>query len=216
MDSKALVEGWGIPATKDVLVPPGADPVAAARALRYPFAVKIASADIAHKSEAGGVMLGIRNAAELAAAVEQVTSNALAHAPQARIEGALVCEMVTDGVEMLLGVSEDPVFGPTVALGLGGVAAEALRDVSYRVAPFDEAEARAMIAELKGARLLGPFRGRPASDVEALARAVARVSQAAWDMRGRLAELDINPLFVRPQGQGVVAGDALAVLHANP
>jgi acetate---CoA ligase (ADP-forming) len=127
----------------------------------------------------------------------------------------LACEMVTDGVEMLLGVTADPVFGPTVALGLGGVAAEALRDVAYRVAPFDEAEAHAMIAELRGARLLGPFRGRPAADVDALARAVARVSQAAWSLRGRLAELDINPLFVRPRGKGVVAGDALVVLRGN-
>lgn len=215
-DSKALVAAWGVPATRDVLVPSRDDPVAAARGLAYPLAVKIASADIAHKSEAGGVALGIRNAAELAAAVEQVTASARAYAPKARIEGVLVCEMVTNGVEMLLGVIDDPVFGPTVALGLGGVAAEALRDVTYRVAPFDEAEARAMIAELRGARLLGAFRNRPPADVEALARAVARVSQAAWSQRGRLAELDINPLFVRPQGKGVVAGDALVVLHGKP
>lgn len=215
-ESKALVAAWGVPATRDVLVPSRDDPVAAARGLAYPLAVKIASADIAHKSEAGGVALGIRNAAELAAAVEQVTASARAHAPKARIEGVLACEMVTDGVEMLLGVIDDPVFGPTVALGLGGVAAEALRDVAYRVAPFDEAEARAMIAELRGARILGAFRNRPPADVEALARAVARVSQAAWSLRGRLAELDINPLFVRPQGKGVVAGDALVVLHPNP
>jgi acetate---CoA ligase (ADP-forming) len=214
-ESKALVASWGVPATRDVLVAPGDDPVAAARPLAYPLAVKIASPDIAHKSEAGGVVLGVRNAAELAAAVEQVTQSAREHAPKARLEGVLACEMVTDGVEMLLGVTADPVFGPTVALGLGGVAAEALRDVAYRVAPFDEAEARAMIAELRGARLLGPFRGRPAADVDALARAVARVSQAAWSLRGRLAELDINPLFVRPRGKGVVAGDALVVLRGN-
>ncbi|HSJ96889.1 MAG TPA: acetate--CoA ligase family protein [Myxococcota bacterium] len=215
-ESKALVASWGVPATRDVLVAPGGDPLAAARSLAYPLAVKIVSPDIAHKSEAGGVVLGVRNAAELAAAVEQVSQNARAYAPQARLEGVLACEMVTDGVEMLLGVTDDPVFGPTVALGLGGVAAEALRDVAYRVAPFDEAEARAMIGELRGARLLGAFRNRPPADVEALARAAARVSQAAYALRGRLAELDINPLFVRPQGKGVVAGDALAVLRASP
>jgi acetate---CoA ligase (ADP-forming) len=215
-ESKALVASWGVPATRDVLVAPGDDPVVAARDLAYPLVVKIASADIAHKSEAGGVVVGVRNAAELAAAVGQVTQSARAYAPEARIEGVLACEMVTDGVEMLLGVSEDPVFGPTVALGLGGVAAEALRDVAYRVAPFDEAEARAMIGELRGARLLRAFRNRPPADVEALARAAARVSQAAYALRGRLVELDINPLFVRPQGKGVVAGDALAVLRASP
>jgi acyl-CoA synthetase (NDP forming) len=102
-----------------------------------------------------------------------------------------------------------------VALGLGGIAAEALRDVTYRVAPFDEAEARAMIAELKGARLLGAFRNRPPADVDALAQAVARVSQAAWALRGRIRELDINPLFVRPRGRGVVAGDALVVVQSG-
>jgi acyl-CoA synthetase (NDP forming) len=214
--SKSLVASWGIPSTRDVLVRPGEDPVAAARGLAYPLVAKIASADIAHKSEAGGVVVGVRNAVELASAVEQVTQRARAYAPQAHIEGVLICEMVTDGVEMLLGVTEDPVFGPTVALGLGGVAAEALHDVAYRVAPFDEAEARAMIGELRGARLLGAFRNRPPADVEALAHAVARVSQAAYTLRARLAELDINPLFVLPQGQGVVAGDALVVLYPSP
>ena len=215
-ESKALVATWGVPATRDALVVPGADPQAAVRGLSYPLAVKIASPDIAHKSEAGAVMLGVRDGAELAAAAERVTRSARAYAPEARIDGVLACEMVTDGVEMLLGVTDDPVFGPTVALGLGGVAAEALRDVAYRVAPFDEAEARAMITELRGARLLGAFRNRPPADVDALAQAVARVSQAAWARRGRLAELDINPLFVRPQGKGVVAGDALVVLRGNP
>lgn len=212
-ESKAVIGGWGLTVTRDVLVPPGGDPVVLAKGLRYPFAVKIASPDIAHKSEAGGVALGIRNADELSAAVETVTRSARAYAPQARIDGVLLCEMVTDGVEMLLGVTNDPVFGPTVALGLGGVAAEALRDVTYRVAPFDERMAHEMLVELKGARLLRGFRNRPPADIEALAQAVARVSQAAWALRGRLAELDINPLFVRPQGRGVVAGDALVVLH---
>lgn len=216
VESKALVAAWGIPATRDVLVAPGADPQAAARGLSYPLAVKIASPDIAHKSEANAVVLGVRDGAELAAAAERVTRCARAYAPQARIEGVLACEMVTDGVEMLLGVTDDPAFGPTVTLGLGGVAAEALRDVAYRIAPFDETEARAMICELRGARLLGAFRNRPPADVDGLAQAVARVSQAAWAQRGRLAELDINPLFVRPQGKGVVAGDALVVLRGNP
>jgi acyl-CoA synthetase (NDP forming) len=214
-ESKALVASWGIPGTRDVLVPAGTDAVAAAASLGFPLAVKIASADIPHKSEAGGVALGIRTEAELCAAVERITANARAYAPQARIDGVLACEMVSDGVEMLLGVTDDPVFGPTVALGLGGIAAEALRDVTYRVAPFDEAEARAMIAELKGARLLGAFRNRPPADVDALAQAVARVSQAAWALRGRIRELDINPLFVRPRGRGVVAGDALVVVQSG-
>ena len=125
-----------------------------------------------------------------------------------------VSEMVTDAVEMLLGVSQDPVFGPIVTLGLGGIQAEALRDVAHRVAPFDEATAHEMIEELRGAALLRGFRNRPAADVDELARETAHLSQIAWTLRDRLTELDINPLMVRPVGDGVVAADALVILTA--
>lgn len=211
--SKAVIAGWGIPVTRDVLVPQNEDADVLTRGLRYPFAVKVASPDLPHKSEAGGVALGIRDAGELKTAIEEVTRRARAFAPGARIEGVLVSEMVMDGIEMLLGVMEDPVFGPTVALGMGGIQAEAIRDVSFRVAPFDERVAEEMLGELKGARVLSGFRNRPPADTAALAKSIAQVSQAAWDLRGRLSELDINPLFVRPSGQGVVAADALLVLR---
>jgi len=211
-DSKTLVADWGIPVTADIRIAPGEALEAAAKKLRFPLAVKIASADIAHKTEAGGVILGVRTLEELESAAERVRRSARAYAPEARIDGVLVAEMVTDGIEMLLGVATDPVFGPTVALGLGGVQAEILRDVTYRVAPFDEATAREMLDELRGARLLHGFRGRPAADVDALATAIARLSQAAWAHRERLAELDINPLFVRPRGLGIAAADALVCL----
>src|SRR5690606_8842343 len=138
--------------------------------------------------------------------------SARAYKPDARIEGVLVAEMITDGVEMLVGITRDPVFGPTVALGLGGVQAELLRDVTYRVAPFDEETAREMLDELRGSRLLTGFRNRAVADVDALVAAVASLSHAAWAHRERLVELDVNPLFVRPRGHGVVAADALMVL----
>ena len=211
--SKALLESWGIPITRDVLIPMGWDPMALADDLDFPVVVKVASADIAHKTEAGGVILGVRDAVALQKAVAEVERRGRQYAPNARIDGALVCEMVEDGIEMLAGVVQDPVFGPTVTVGLGGVLTEVLRDVTYRVAPFDEETAHEMIAELRGVALLQGFRKRPPADIDALAQALARLSQVAWALRDRLEELDINPLLVRPRGSGVVAADALVVLR---
>jgi acyl-CoA synthetase (NDP forming) len=121
--------------------------------------------------------------------------------------------MVSDGLEAIVGVVNDPVFGPVVAFGLGGVLVEALNDVSYRVAPFGLEEARAMIGELKARAVLDGGRGAAPRDLEALCAALVQVSALAWQLRDRLAELDINPLLVRPRGQGVVAADALIVLR---
>ena len=210
-ESKALLAQWGVPVTRDLLVVPGA--LASVSNFEFPVVVKIASPDITHKTEAGGVILGVRDHQELVKAVDEVIHRARAYAPNARIEGALVCAMVKDGVEMLVGVSQDPVFGPMVTLGMGGIQAEVLRDVTYRIAPFDEETAREMIGELRGSALLHGFRKRPPADVDALVTLLARLSRIAWVLRDRLAELDINPLMVRQQGHGVLAADALIVLH---
>ena len=182
----------------------------AALALSFPVAVKVLSADIAHKSEAGGVRLGVKNLDELAEAIRTIRANVKQRRPDATIEGFIVAEMITDGLETIVGVLRDPSFGPVVAFGLGGIATEVLKDVSYRVAPFGVDQARAMIGELRSAPLFGPFRGRGELDVDALAEAIARVSVLAAQEE-RLVELDINPLFVRLRGQGVVAADALVV-----
>jgi acyl-CoA synthetase (NDP forming) len=211
-ESKAVLRAFGIPTAREVLVPPGADVVAAARELSPPFAVKIVSRDIAHKTEAGGVRLGVAREA-LAAAVRTVTANAAGAVPGARIEGVLVSEMA-QGVEALIGVINDASFGPVVALGLGGVLAEVLRDVTYRIAPFDLDTAREMIADLRGARLFDGYRGQPAADKEALARTLVAASQMATALVPRLQEADINPVFVGPTG--VVAVDGLVVLGSHP
>jgi len=131
----------------------------------------------------------------------------------ARVHGVLVSEMITDGLETIVGVVNDAVFGPVVTVGLGGVLAETIRDVSHRVAPFRLEEARAMIDELRANAIFDSLRGRAPRDRDALAAALVRVSELAWDLRGRLVELDINPLFVHPSGRGVVAADALIVLR---
>ena len=211
IESKAMLSSAGIAVTREVLVRPGADPVGEAGHLTPPFAVKIVSPDIAHKSDIGGVRLGIGAHGDLAAAVADVTKRAHAAVPKARIDGVLVAEMAR-GIEVLIGVVNDPSFGPAVALGLGGVTAEVLKDVVYRIAPFDIETAHEMIGELRGSALLRGYRGSPPGDVEALAQMLVSVAALAWSLRDTLAELDINPVFVAPTGQGVVAADALVIL----
>jgi acetyltransferase len=208
-ESKEVLRAFGIPVANEVFVPVGGDAEAAARGLNGPFAVKIVSRDIAHKTEAGGVKLGVDRAA-LADAVRAVTASAKAASPKAAIDGALISEMAS-GVEALIGAINDESFGPAVVLGLGGVLTEILKDVTYRIAPFDIDTAREMIAELRGARLFEGYRGKPAANVEALAQTLVAVSQMAVALKHRLEELDINPVFVGPKG--VVAADALLVLR---
>jgi acetyltransferase len=212
-ESKGFLTAAGVRVTRDVVIPAGG-PVTAA-SVAFPVAVKILSRDIPHKTEVDGVRLGVADAGALTIAVKEVIANARRAAPDARLTGVIACEMITDGVEMLVGVVNEPGFGPVVALGLGGVLAEALGDLTHRVAPFGLTDARAMIRELKAYAVLNGMRGRPPSDVEALAETLVQISSLAWQMRDRLAELDINPLMVRPRGKGVVAADALVVLRAR-
>ena len=210
VESKAVLRAFGVPVAKEVFVPAGQDVSDAARDLKAPFAVKVVSREVAHKTEAGGVKLRVA-AAGLAEAAREVSANAASHVPDASIDGVLVSEMA-EGLEALIGVINDESFGPAVALGLGGVLTEILKDVTYRIAPFDIETARDMIADLRGAKLFDGYRGQPARDREALARTLVAVSQMAAALAPRLKEMDINPVFVGPAGQGLLAADALIVL----
>ena len=210
VESKAVLAAFDIPMTKEVLVPAGADMAAATKGLNGPFAVKIVSRDIAHKTEAGGVKLGIA-AADLAKAATEVTANGRAYKANAKIDGVLVSEMAT-GLEALIGVVNDPGFGPTVAFGLGGILTEVLKDVTYRIAPFDLETAHDMIAELRAAKIFDGVRGKPAADKDALAKVLVDVSIMAAALGDRLVEMDINPVFVGEKGKGLTAADALIVL----
>jgi acetyltransferase len=185
--------------------------VEAAQRLGYPVVLKVDSPDILHKTEAGVVRLGVGDAAQVRAAYADILARAAAYAPQATISGVLVQEMVTDGVEVIVGVSYDAQLGPTLLFGSGGIMVEVYNDVALRRCPVTRAEARAMLADVKGVRVLHGFRGRPAADVEALTQALVQVSHLAVQLDGRLAELDINPLLVLPAGRGVKAVDALVV-----
>jgi acyl-CoA synthetase (NDP forming) len=209
-ESKGVLRAFGVPVVSEVFVPAGADAEKAAKGMEGPFAVKVVSRDVPHKTEAGGVKLGVTREG-LAEAAKTVSDNARKHVPGANIEGVLVSEMA-QGLETLIGVINDEAFGPVVALGLGGILTEVLKDVVYRVAPFDLETAREMIGELRGARLFEGYRGQAAADKEALAQALVAVSGMATALAPRLKELDINPVFVRPAGKGVAAADALVVL----
>lgn len=209
LDSKALLARHGIAVTRDLVIAPDA---ALPGDLIYPLAAKVLARDLPHKSDAGGVVLNLGDERELNAAIDAMLTRVKGAAPDADIEGVLACEMVSDALEVIVGVVNDEIFGPVVALGLGGTLAEVMQDIAYRVAPFDAATAREMIDTLRGHALFDGMRGQSARDVEALAATVARVSALAWELRDSLLELDINPLFVRAAGAGVVAGDALAVL----
>jgi len=210
-ESKQLIAAWGVPVTQEVRVGSADAAIEAAQRLGYPVVLKVDSPDILHKTEAGVVRLGVRDAEQVRTAYADILARAAAYAPNASISGVLVQEMVTEGVEVIVGVSYDAQIGPTLLFGSGGVMVEVYNDVALRRCPITQAEAHAMLSDVKGARLLHGFRGRPAADVEALAQALVHVSHLAVQLDGRLAELDINPLLVLPAGRGVKAVDALVV-----
>lgn len=208
-DSKKILVAYGIPTTKEEPAATASAAVTVARRIGYPVALKVLSPDIEHKTEAGGVCLNLQSDAAVRRAFAQILKNAAKHAPGAAVEGVLVQEMLPVGVEVIVGVTKDPVFGPVVMFGLGGVLVEVLEDVSFRVAPLSPDDAMEMIREVKGARILSGVRGRPASDIRALAEVILRVSRLAVDFADVIEELDINPLVVYPQGAR--AADALVV-----
>jgi acetate---CoA ligase (ADP-forming) len=212
-ESKQLLTAWGVPSAREHRVSSVEAAVEAARQLGLPVALKVDSPDIPHKTEAGAIRLNLDDAARVRAAYAEVMAGAKANAPQARITGVSVQEMVGRGVEVIIGASYDPQLGPVLLFGSGGVMVEVYNDVALRRCPITRPEAQAMIAEVKGARLLQGFRGGPKADVEALADSLVCLSHLAMHLEGRLAELDINPLMVLPAGQGVKALDALVVLR---
>ena len=209
--AKKLAEKIGIKITNDVLAADSEAAAMAARVISGPVVLKIASPDIAHKSEAGGVRVNIRGDAETKAVFEEIMDSARAYAPNAQLDGVLVSPMVAGGTEVILGVKRDPVFGPAVMIGLGGIFVEIFGDTSLRVPPFGLEEAYAMIRELKAYPLLSGARGRAKADLDALAEALVRLASFAHRYGSQFDSFEINPLIVLPEGQGAVAVDALLI-----
>ncbi|MFB7863935.1 acetate--CoA ligase family protein [Streptomyces sp. NPDC056069] len=207
--AKQLLRAYGIRVPREQLVTSAAAAVRAAGLVGYPVVMKASGPQLAHKTELGLVKVGLTSASQIRDAYRELTD--IARYEGIDLDGILVCQMVGRGVEMVVGVTHDPLFGPTVTVGLGGVLVEVLNDAAVRVPPFGEREARDMLGELRGRALLDGVRGAPAADVDALVEVVLRVQRMALELDGQLSELDINPLMVLPRGQGAVALDALAV-----
>lgn len=207
-----LLERYGLCVVRRRMAHTPEEAIAAADAIGYPVALKIESRDISHKSEAGGVRLDLRDGEAVRRAWSAILEEVARNAPGARIEGMLVARMAEPGLEMSIGVQRDPQFGLVLMVGLGGVWIEALGDTSLRLLPVDEAEAHAMIGELKAAPLLGAFRGQAPRDVKAVATAMVALSRFAAEQAGRLMSVEVNPLIVHEEGRGATAVDARLVL----
>jgi acyl-CoA synthetase (NDP forming) len=207
-DSKALLAAYGIAAPAERVVTSAAEAAKAARKLRFPVVMKIVSADIAHKSDLGLVAVGVRDEDDAQRTYRRLVAAAKRAQPQAKVDGVLVAETVP-GVEMVVGIARDDLFGPVVMLGLGGVLVEVLRDVTFRVPPFTARDAAAMLGELRGSALLDGVRGGPAADRGAIVDTLMKMQRLAVDLAHEVAEVDVNPLLVGPSG--AVAADALVV-----
>jgi acetyl-CoA synthetase (ADP-forming) len=211
-ETKALLRAAGISSTEDVLAPTPDDAVDQARRIGFPVVLKGVCRELVHKSEAGAVRLGISDEAALRAAWQEIRHGLEAHLPGAMLEGCVVQPMLSGGIELIVGCRWDAQFGPVVVVGSGGVLVEILDDVQMAIAPVSAAHARRLVDALRIAPVLAGARGRKPADIDALADAVARLSELAAALGPRLAELDINPLLVRESGRGVIALDGRATL----
>ncbi|HVN55054.1 MAG TPA: acetate--CoA ligase family protein [Anaerolineaceae bacterium] len=211
-EGRAVLQAAGIPVPADLLATTPDETVAYAKQIGFPVALKLASPDILHKTDIGGVILGVQDEAGARAGFQAILQRTRAAYPSARIRGVQVQQMIAGGQEIILGVKRDPTFGPLVMFGLGGVYVEALADVSFRLAPLTRQDAEEMIAEVRSAKLLSGLRGQPPADREALVDALIRVS---WLAAGcpEIAELDVNPLMVLAEGQGALAADVRIILE---
>ncbi len=210
--AKALLAPYGLPQTQERLAASAAEAAEAANALHYPVALKIASPDLPHKTEAGGVVLGLQGQQSVTVAYEQIIEAARRYRPDARIEGVLVQKMAPRGHELVIGMVNDPTFGPIMMVGMGGTMVELMGDVVHRPAPVDAAEATEMLHSLKSARLLTGFRGATPVDTAPAAELIANLSQAALAYRDRIAEMELNPVILHADGSGLTIADALIML----
>jgi succinyl-CoA synthetase beta subunit len=214
MEAKCLLKAWGLAVPRGGLARSAAEARSLASTIGHPIALKASCPDLLHKTEAGVIRLGLKSLEEVESAFEEILGKAKKWNPEARLDGVLVEEMIGGETrEVIVGARQDLRFGPVVTFGLGGIFVEAIRDFAVWPAPLTLEEAREMITRIRGYRVLAEFRGRPAADLEAVAQVLCDVGQLACQGRNRIAELEINPLFVLPEGYGVIVGDALAVLR---
>jgi acetyl coenzyme A synthetase (ADP forming)-like protein len=214
VEARQVVAAYGVPLPTSQLASTVEQAVQWAEEVGYPVVMKIISPDILHKSDIGGVRVGLKNEKEVRMAYEEITNRAYRYMEHADIWGVAVQQMVKTGREVILGVTKDPTFGPMVMFGLGGIYVEILKDVVFRIAPLTRGEVQDMVRSIRSYALLAGARGEPPADVDALVECILRISQMVVDFP-QIVELDINPLFVYEAGQGAMAVDARIVVSEH-
>ncbi|HUF54109.1 MAG TPA: acetate--CoA ligase family protein [Dehalococcoidia bacterium] len=209
IESKQVLAAAGIPVVEAKLAASADEAVKAAGEAGYPVVLKIVSPDVTHKSDVGGVKVGLEDEAAVRAAFDEIVGAVKAKQPDARIDGVAVQKMARPGTEVIIGMSKDPQFGPVLMFGLGGIFVEVLKDVAFRIVPLEERDARQMIDEIKGRAVLDGVRGGEATDISALAGLLLKLSQFV-KANPQIEELDLNPVFA--YGDGVIAVDARIVV----
>ena len=209
VEAKDALREAGVPVTLTTLATSADEAVAQAEKAGYPVVLKVVSPDISHKSDAGGVKLNLKDAADVRAAHVAILESCSKHVPGAKITGVAVQHMAPQGTEVIVGMTTDPQFGPVMMFGLGGIMVEVLKDVSFRLVPLTDQDAGQMIGEIKGKPVLDGIRGQPGADIGALKSAILKVSEFV-QKHPEVQELDLNPMFAYPDG--AIAVDARIVI----
>jgi acetyl-CoA synthetase (ADP-forming) len=209
-ESKTICSEYGIPVTEFRLAKDAAEAAHSAERIGYPVVLKIVSPDIVHKSDIGGVIIGVKNEKEVRTAYNKIITNVKKHRPKSKIVGVLVQEMAPPATEVIVGATIDPQFGPTLMFGLGGIFVEVLKDVTFRIAPVTKEEAYEMICEVKAYPLLKGYRNTLTADVDAIAKIILNTSRLVTTHE-EIKELDLNPILVYKKGAKTV--DARIILE---
>ena len=210
VESKELLKQWGIPVVETRLARNKKEAISMSKEMGFPVVLKINSPDIVHKSDSGGVRLGLANATQVANAYSEIISSIKPKYPKAIIQGISVQRMAPLGIEVIIGMSKDPQFGPVIMFGLGGIMVEVLKDVSFRIVPVTQKDAQEMIKEIKGYPLLEGYRGQEPASIPALKELIVSVSQFA-EQNPQIKELDLNPIFAYKDK--AIAVDARIILE---
>ena len=210
VESKELLKKAGIPIVEAKLARSNKEAVSLSKEMGFPVVLKISSPDVVHKSDSGGVKLGLANATQVGKAYNEIISSIKKTYPKAEIQGVSVQPMAPPGVEVIVGMSKDPQFGPVLMFGLGGILVEVLKDVSFRIVPVTERDAREMIREIKGYPILEGYRGQKPASIPALEKLIVKVSQFV-EKNPQIKELDLNPIFAYPDK--AVAVDARIIME---
>lgn len=206
-----LLELTGFPVPKTQIARDADEAVKVARSIGYPVVLKVVSPEVTHKTDVGGVVLNVKSDEEVREGVKRIFNNVKSNVPNANIYGILIQEMLPPGIETIVGSTRDPIFGPVIVFGLGGIFVEVLRDVSFRIAPLSFDEALEMIDEIKSAKILSGFRGMPPRDKRAIADIIVKLSELVTKIP-EIKEVDLNPVIVFEEGKGAKIADARFII----